>query len=197
MPCEPGNLAMVVCHDDLGLHILFDEPGKWGKVWNQHMLAYPPNVHVDLSVRVVENQWAAGGYGILCRYQNNGDGYVLRVWTDGHYGITRMLGGREYLLGGSGDTPSPAIAAGLAENQLRMECIDDTFAITANGQEVLRVVDDNPELRRGAVALYGCTCRGGTLDVAFSHVRIVAPDPATSTVPPRRAHAVLAQALAR
>ncbi len=58
--------------------------------------------------------------------------------------------------------------------------------IAANGVELLRVEDEAADLGPGKVLLYACTCRGGTLDVAYSHIRIVAPAaPPASPAPPR------------
>lgn len=175
--------STIACQDEAGLHLRLPDANKWIKGAHK---SFPDatNVVVDLTVQLVSNKGDLGGVGILCRYQTNGDGYVLNVWGDGYYSIARIYRGTKVYLDAS-DEPHPAIATGLAQNTLHFECIDDTFVIEANGEELVRYIDDVPDFAPGQMMFYLCTCRGGSIEAVFTHVKVTLPGGVQPSSPTR------------
>src|SRR5207248_11181938 len=94
-------------HDPRGLRIPVPLPGKWSDVHSPRLAALADSA-VDLDVTVLAATGpTGGGYGVLCRYQDVNNYYVLRVWTDGRYSIYKPVGGVEYRIAGPGETASP------------------------------------------------------------------------------------------
>lgn len=178
-PCD--QTSRTTCQDPRGLRLTLPLPGTWRAV--PHFTLPPlPDVHVDLDVTVLDSGEPAGAYGVLCRFQDVGNYYVLRVWTDGRYAIYKSVQGLETRLAGSGEGSSSVINQGAATNRVRATCVGTTFTLAVNGQELLRVEDDHPAFHTGGLALYGCTCRGGNIDVLFTHITVSTP--ATQRVTP-------------
>jgi hypothetical protein len=181
--CIPGSTTQEVCQDEQGLHMLIAKSSKWAELMHTS-LPDLGDVSVDLSIRLGDDTAGIGGYGILCRYQPNGNGYVLTVWSDGYYSVYRMIDGKEYIVA-EAVRPSRALLPGSATNQLHLECIGDTFVIAVNGQELLRATDPAASLEPGQVELYGCTCRGAPLDAIFTYVRVATPEDPQQRISPR------------
>jgi hypothetical protein len=194
VPC--GAADRTSCHDPQGLRITVPMPGRWAGARSPRLAALADSA-VDLDVTVLAATGpTGGGYGVLCRYQDGDNYYVLRVWTDGRYSIYKTVRGVEYRIAGSGETASPAIAPGAAANHLHAECAGTTFVLAVNGQELLRAEDDEPALPAGETVLYACTCRGGTIDLVVTHATVRVPDaaglPAAPSSPPPAAPAATA-----
>lgn len=80
-------------------------------------------------------------FGVICRYQNKDNFYMLVISSDGYYGVAKMKEGQYSLIGSEQLQYSNAIAQSQAANHLRADCIGSTLAFYANGQLLTEVED--------------------------------------------------------
>ena len=105
-------------------------------------------------------------YGVMCRVQENDDGYVLRVSGDGFYAITIIVDGEfENLVDW---TTSSVINQGDATNALRVVCDGPTLALYANGELLAETTDTTyPE---GNIALTATSYETERTEVHFDNL---------------------------
>lgn len=110
-------------------------------------------------------------YGVMCRVQENGDGYSLLISGDGYFSIQKATGGSfEQLLDW---TSSDVIQQGNAINQLRATCQGSTLSLEVNGQQMGSVSDS--EFSRGDVALTATSYEEEATQISFDDLRILTP----------------------
>jgi len=113
-------------------------------------------------------------YGVACRLaaDERGDtsGYALLLSGDGHYGIAEIRSqSLSFLLEWH---QSDVIKRGAASNTIRAVCVDDYFAVYANGEFLGEITDDTYR-RAGQVGLVaGVTAEAG-VSVAFDDLVVV------------------------
>ena len=61
-------------------------------------------------------------FGLICRYQDKSNFYMLVTSSDGYYGIAKMKGGQYSMIGGEQLQYSELIASGQSANHLRADC---------------------------------------------------------------------------
>ena len=71
-------------------------------------------------------------FGIICRYQDQGNFYFLVISTDGYYGIGKVKDSQRSLVNRLEMPPSDAIQ-NIPLNRLRAECTGNRLALFANG----------------------------------------------------------------
>jgi hypothetical protein len=178
-PCE--HTTDLICQDPGGLRARLAQSGKQ---YFPLRSSFPEQADMilDLDATVLATDPASlGGYGLMCRYQEDTfRSFVARVWADGHYGIFKLGLASDSRVGGSNQDISPAINQGPASNHITFSCIGTTLTLAVNGVELVRVTVDDPQRAVGVAALYACTCRGGSIDVVFTHVTTTIPAKSSS-----------------
>ena len=112
---------------------------KAGTVWGVAGQSFS-----DIAIEVEATQVEApennnNGFGVMCRVQENDDGYLLRISGDGYYAIHRILeGGFEALMDWE---TSPAINQGNVVNELRVVCDGSTFSLFVNDELLAEATD--------------------------------------------------------
>ena len=135
-----------------------------------------PQEFTDVIVDVDASQISApqndnNGYGITCRQQSDGDGYLLRISGDGFHAIHRILEG-EF-------TPlvewasSDVINQGDAQNQIRAICNGSQLILIVNGQELARATDAT--FRSGEIGLTATSFEADPTEIHFDNVQVTAP----------------------
>lgn len=89
-------------------------------------------------------------YGVVCRFINGGNYYLLAVGGDGWYGIGKKVLSQLQFLDQGMDTENIIHTAGVP-NQIRADCIKDTLTLYVNGEKMLEVQDK--EFTAGAIGL--------------------------------------------
>jgi len=130
----------------------------------------------DVDIEVDTAQIQAPGnnnndYGVVCRTQDNGDGYYLLISGDGNYSI----------LMGNGDSYSPlvdwqessAIRTGNASNHLRAVCNGSSFDLYVNGQHLASASDST--FSSGDLALTATSYESDGTEVHFDNLTVRKP----------------------
>jgi len=105
-----------------------------------------------------------GGYGIVCRHQENGDYYGLEIAEDGYYSIWKRINGEYTFL--SYWQESSVIPKGESAS-ITAACVGDTLTLAVNGSLLAEVVDT--ELPVGQVGVFAETYDTGNLVAAFDN----------------------------
>ena len=115
-------------------------------------------------------------YGVICRYQDEGNFYIFLLSGDGYYMIGKYQTGQamiQYLTESGEFTFSDFINQGIATNQIRISCIGDELSLSINGIQLLVAHDST--FTNGDVGLGVSTFEPGTAVVQFDDFRVLAP----------------------
>jgi hypothetical protein len=140
--------------------------GDQGYVW-----AINNQIHTDVVIDVTARQLSThtnNGYGVMCRAQDNGDGYYFLISGDGYYSIRR----------GAGNEVQPvveweatnAIHQGTSANDIRAVCIDRYLALYINGLFVVETEDN--AIFQGYTGFTAAASDNGDVDVTFDNLTI-------------------------
>jgi len=116
-------------------------------------------------------------YGVLCRYQDPDNYYLLLISSDGYAGIAMRKAGVFSLISpGLKFLKMNGIRLGSGTNHIRADCIGDTMTLYANGTQVNTAVDVENSFSSGQV---GLAARSGSLaagvDIRFDNFRVYQP----------------------
>lgn len=140
------------------------------------MWAVSGQAYRDVQVEV-DAIWLAGPlanlYGLVCRYQDEGNFYFFIISSDGYYAIGETRGGRASLLGQEMMAYNAAILQGEASNHLRFDCIGSTLTGFINGQMV--AITEGPAFRDGDAGLMAGSFDEGGVEVRFDNFVVYKP----------------------
>jgi hypothetical protein len=80
-------------------------------------------------------------FGLICRYQDQDNFYMLVGSSDGYYGIAKVKEGKHSMIGADQLQYSDLIQKGAGPNHLRADCIGSTLTLSINGQKLMQVQD--------------------------------------------------------
>jgi len=109
---------------------------------------YWSNPHLDFSdVKMEVEATKTSGpdnnfFGLICRYQDAYNYYMLAISSDGYYSIRKYQNDNVSFLGNSNWTFSPNIHQGKTTNILRGDCVGDTLTLIVNGTKLLDAQDN-------------------------------------------------------
>jgi len=132
----------------------------------------------DVSLEV-QAQYSAGPvnneYGVMCRYQQGGDGknsfYFFVVSTDGYYALGKVSKDVRKILSPAAGSPQPTTAIkpqADAVNDLSATCQGSHLAFSVNGTPVGDFTDD--ELKQGDIGLIAGTYDEGGVQIHFDNL---------------------------
>jgi hypothetical protein len=174
-----------------------DPPSGWG-IWNRDGASV--DYYEDgLRIQVNEPQydfWSVAGlhfedaiievdattlggpedndFGIICRYQDKDNFYMLVVSSDGYYGIAKMQSGQHSMIGAQQlQYNRSAIAGGQAKNHLRADCVGSKLRLYANGQKLMEAVDK--DFSAGDVGVITGTYNVQGVDILFDNFVVKKP----------------------
>jgi hypothetical protein len=116
-------------------------------------------------------------FGVLCRYQDPDNYYMLMITSDGYSGIVLRWQGQDYLFSpGRKFIKMDGIELGEKTNHIRADCIGNTLTLYANGIQVSTATDPKRSLNNGDV---GLAARSGSdkggVDIQFDNFRVYQP----------------------
>ena len=154
-------------------YITVVENGKvmWGS-------AYREFADVVIDVDAVQAAAPANdnnAYGVMCRVQPNGDGYIFAVSGDGYYAIHRTVerNGQSEFDPLVDWTTSDVIHQGNAANHIRAICDGTHLALIVNG-ELLAETED-AVFTSGDIALMASTFEDEPTEIRFDNLVVTAP----------------------
>lgn len=112
-------------------------------------------------------------FGVICRYKDTEHFYFAIISSDGYYGIGKVSGGEQILIGSESMETSSAINQGNSTNRLRMDCVGDRISLYVNGNQVNSVQDN--ELVSGDVGLIAGTFSEAGTDIHFDNFKVLKP----------------------
>ncbi|HEX9018743.1 MAG TPA: hypothetical protein VF806_06135 [Anaerolineaceae bacterium] len=112
-------------------------------------------------------------YGIICRYLNKDNFYMLVVSSDGYYGIARMKSGQYSMIGSDKLQYSQAISQGNVTNHLRADCVGSKLSLYANGQKLMEASDTN--FVSGDAGVLAGSYNGKGVEVIFDNFVVKKP----------------------
>jgi hypothetical protein len=131
----------------------------------------------DVSVSVEVKKLAGpedNDFAVLCRYVDTENFYAFLASSDGFYGITKVVGGNQELLGQDQLLPTDAIQQGEGVmNTLRGDCVGSTLTLYINGAQVASVEDTT--FTTGDVGLMAGTFDTSGTDILFDNFVVRKP----------------------
>jgi len=82
-------------------------------------------------------------FGVICRYQDNSNFYILSISSDGYYSIGKYKDGEFALVGMDGMYYSDSIHQGTTTNELRADCVRNRLTLYANNTKLIQVEDSD------------------------------------------------------
>lgn len=112
-------------------------------------------------------------FGIICRYQNKDNFYMMVISSDGYYGIAKMKDGKYSLIGADQLQYNNAIAQKEAANHLRADCVGSTLRFYVNGVKLIETRDSDFTI--GDVGLIAGTYDEKGVDILFDNFVVRKP----------------------
>lgn len=112
-------------------------------------------------------------YGIICRYVDKANFYLLVISSDGYYGIAKVRSGQYSMIGSDQLQYSSAIAQGNQLNHLRADCVGSTLRLYANGQLLMTAKDR--DFATGDVGVLAGAYNEQGVDILFDNFVVKKP----------------------
>jgi len=106
-------------------------------------------------------------FGFICRYQDRDNFYAFLASSDGYAGILKVKDGQYNIISGAEMTYSESIRKGGTQNHLRADCNGADLSLSANGQKILNVQDQ--DFKTGEIGLIAGTSETGGADLYFDN----------------------------
>jgi len=134
------------------------------------------NVRIDMSAENLSQNVA--NVFIVCRYDENQGWYEFNIGSDGFYEIlyrswNKNKNGASFAVLFNGATNK--ILTGKNTNQYSATCADRTLALTVNGVEVRKIVDNRFALTSGNVAIGAGSLKQGPVNLKIDPVTVGQP----------------------
>jgi hypothetical protein len=102
-------------------------------MWATAHRGFPSDVRIEVDV-TKKSGADQDVFGVLCRYRNEKNFYILMISGDGQAGIAKRTSGADLtMLSGTSMKTNASIHPGPAENHLRADCIGDRLSLYVNG----------------------------------------------------------------
>jgi hypothetical protein len=131
------------------------------------------DVRVEATAQKVAGGTDNNDFGVICRYKDESNFYFFIISSDGFYGIGKVIGGTQELIGMDSMLPTDAINTGDASNTIRGDCIGDTLTMFVNGDQVDSQTDAS--LKEGNVGLMAGTFDDVYTDILFDNFVVRKP----------------------
>ncbi len=112
-------------------------------------------------------------FGIICRYVDKNNFYMLVVSNDGYYGSTKLKDGAYSMIGMEQLQYSDVILPGQEINHLRVDCVGETLRLYVNDVKLIEVQD--PDFSSGDVGLIAGAYQQKGVDILFDQFVVKMP----------------------
>jgi len=134
---------------------------------------YYTNVIIDVDSQKTKGPMS-NDFGIICRWQDGSNLFLLSISSDGYFGIFKMIDNEWFTLGSSDwGFNDHVIRTGIQPNHIRASCIGNNLVLEVNGSVLMDVYDS--DLPGGDVGLYVSTYDAGGLEVEFDNFSVEKP----------------------
>jgi len=130
------------------------------------------DVHIEVEATKIGGP-DDNNFGVMCRMQSPSQYYFLIISSDGYYGIGKVNGEQQEVLGMESLQPSEVIHQGAAANQIKVTCIGDELSLTVN--EVLLYSVRDADFSSGDVGLIAGTFTEPGVDIHFDNFLVLKP----------------------
>jgi len=134
---------------------------------------YYSNVIIDVDSQKTKGPMS-NEFGVICRWQDESNLYLLSISSDGYYGIFKLID-NEWSTVGSTDWGfnDHVIRTGIRPNHIRASCIGNNLVLEVNDSVLMDVYDS--DLSGGDVGLYAGTYDAGGLEIEFDNFVVTRP----------------------
>lgn len=129
-------------------------------------------------VRVEVDLGFAGGsmvgeMGLVCRWQDEFNTYLLTIRSDGKFGVLKKVDGVIEFVGMEDYQESSLILPGVSKNHLRADCIGNSLSLYVNGSHLITVEDNGFDF--GDVGIMAGSFEEPNVDVYFDNFAVYQP----------------------
>jgi len=113
-------------------------------------------------------------FGVICRYKDDNNFYILSIGSDGYYGVSKFLEGEWFLVGMDQLLYNDnVINTGNTINHLKVTCKDENLTLEVNGEILVDVKDSSfPD---GDVGLIASSFDEPGVDILFDNFIVSRP----------------------
>lgn len=112
-------------------------------------------------------------FGVICRYQDIENFYFMIISSDGYYGVGKVIGGEQELIGTEQMNPDDSIKQGNATNRIKADCVGSHLVLHVNGSKIVDVEDTT--FSSGDVGLMAGTFAEPGTDIHFDNFVVKNP----------------------
>lgn len=130
--------------------------------------------HTDIILEVEAtpmNLNFGNGYGLMCRAEEDGDGYYFMINAAGYFSIAKGEG--EYIVPLVDWQPSDAIRQQIDRNRIRAACVGNTLTFHANDELLAEVTDSTYSAGFAGLSVAGAA--NTDADVVFDNLAMYVP----------------------
>jgi len=159
----------VVSYEQGGLRLLVREAGK--NIWSVAGQRFS-DVRIEVAIRQVAGP-EDNLMGIICRYRNRENFYMMFVSRDGYYGMGKVVDSTYTLLGAEQLQYSSMLQSSSWPLRLVAECSGHRLSLSAGDKLLMAAEDDTFD--RGDVGVIAGAYREGGVDVLFDNFVVRQP----------------------
>lgn len=161
--------ALVEYHPSGGLRILVTESQYdfWSVTGRKFL-----DVQIEVDATMIGGP-QDNDFGIICRYQDESNFYMMVISSDGYYGIAKMKDGQYRMIGAEQLQYSTAIAQGQSVNRLRGDCVGERLVLYVNDQKLMETTD--ADFSGGDVGLLAGAYDEPNVDILFDNFVVKKP----------------------
>jgi hypothetical protein len=161
--------ALVEYHPSGGLRILVTESQYdfWSVSGRQFS-----DVQVEVDAMLIGGP-VDNDFGLICRYKDENNFYMLIISSDGYYGIAKMKDGQYSMIGSDQLQYSSVIAQGQSTNRLRGDCVGQRLVLFVNDQKLMEAADS--DFTSGDVGLLAGAYDEPNVDIMFNNFVVKKP----------------------
>ncbi len=160
-------------YDESGVSVTIEKGQLVMRILKMELFWTKPSLNLvdfDLSFDATVQEGAAGsaGYGVICRYQDEGNYYVFLIIDNGQYGLLKSVNGKfEDVVA---IQKSNVIKSGKATNKVRVVCSGENLQLDVNDQSLIQVKDNT--FTKGDFRLVGQSFdkNGKAVKIAFDNL---------------------------
>jgi hypothetical protein len=112
-------------------------------------------------------------FGVICRSEDVNHFYFFIISSDGYYGIGKISGEDQELIGMERMETSDIIRQGAATNTLRADCVGQNLTMYVNGEQLIQVSDS--QFTSGDVGLIAGSFSEPGTDIHFDNFKVLKP----------------------
>jgi S1-C subfamily serine protease len=129
-----------------------------------------PDVIIEVDTKIL-NSVGDGGYGLICRYQDEDNFYGFEISEDGYYAIWKYIDGEQVFL--RGWTRSPKLNDTFSQFEIKVVCDGDKLLLSVDNQVFSTVIDTS--FNTGDVGMLGGTFENSGFEISFDNYVVTVP----------------------